>query len=82
MTAIELKNSFHHLIDSIENEGLLQKFYELMLRKKTSKDGALWSKLSGEEIGELLAANDESADPSSLVSHEEMKKKHFGRFKN
>ncbi len=76
MTAIELKNSFHHLIDSIENESLLQKFYELMLRKKTAKDGAIWGRLSDEEITELLAADQDSNDPSNLISHNDLRKKH------
>jgi hypothetical protein len=49
MTTLELKNNFHHLIDSIENENLLQEFYELMLRKRSSKDGRLWAMLSKDE---------------------------------
>jgi len=76
MTTIELKNNFHHLIDSIENENLLQEFYELMLRKRTSKDGRLWAMLSKDEIDELLLANEESDNPENLISHEEMKKKY------
>ncbi len=37
MTALELKNNCHHLIDIIENENLLQKFHELMLPKRSTK---------------------------------------------
>jgi hypothetical protein len=76
MTTLELKNSFHQLIDSIENENLLQKFYELMLRKRSIKDGALWAKLSQDEVDELLLANEESNDPENLIPNEEMKKKY------
>jgi len=76
MTTLELKNNFHHLIDSIENENLLRKFYELMLRKRASKDGMLWSKLSEDEINELLQANEESENPDNLIPHDEMKKKY------
>ena len=76
MTTLELKNNFHHLIDSIENENLLQEFYELMLRKRASKDGRLWAMLSKDEIEELLLANDESENPENLIPHEEMKKKY------
>ena len=76
MTTIELKNNFHHLIDSIENENLLKEFYELMLRKRTSKDGRLWAMLSKDEIEELLLANEESENPENLIPHEEMKKKY------
>ena len=76
MTTLELKNNFHHLIDSIENENLLKEFYELMLRKKASKDGRLWTMLSKDEIEELLIANEESENPDNLIPHEEMKKKY------
>jgi hypothetical protein len=76
MTTLELKNNFHHLIDSIENENLLKTFYELMLRKRASKDGRLWSMLSTDEIEELLTANEESENPDNLIPHEEMKKKY------
>ena len=76
MTTIELKNNFHHLINSIENEKVLQEFYELMLRKRTSQDGRLWAMLSTDEIAELLLANEESENPENLISNEEMKKKY------
>jgi len=76
MTTLELKNNFHQLIDSIENENLLEKFYELMLRKRYSKDGVLWSKLSKDEIDELLASNEEVENPDYQVSHDEMRKKY------
>jgi hypothetical protein len=76
MTTLELKNSFHQLIDSIENENLLQKFYELMLKKRSIKDGALWAKLSQDEVEELLLANEESNDPKNLITNEKMKKRY------
>ena len=76
MTAIELKNNFHHLIESIDNENLLKEFYELMLRKRTSKDGRLWAMLSKEEIEELLTANEESEYSENLIPNEEMKKRY------
>jgi hypothetical protein len=76
MTTLELKNNFHHLIDSIENENLLKEFYELMLRKKASKDGRLWAMLSEDEIEELLLANEDSENQDNIISHEEMRKKY------
>jgi hypothetical protein len=76
MTAIELKNNFHHLIDSIDNENLLQQFYELMLRKRGLKDGKLWNNLSKDEIEELLLANEESENPDNLIFHDDAKKKY------
>jgi len=76
MTTLELKHNFHQLIDSIENENLLEKFYELMLRKRYSRNGALWSKLTKDEIDELLASNEEVENPDNQISHDEMRNKY------
>ena len=76
MTTIEIKNNFHHLIDSIDNDSLLLKFYDLMSRKRESIDGSLWSRLTVDEQEELLAVEREIEDPKNLISHEVMKKKH------
>jgi len=76
MTTLELKKNFHHLIDSIENENLLQKFYELMLRRRFTKDGALWGTLSKDEMEELLLANEECENLENLIPHNEMKQKY------
>lgn len=77
VTTIELKQNFHQLIDSINNLDLLQQFYELMLRKKSLKDGKLWATLSEEEKDELLIANEESENPDNLIPNEEFKKQYI-----
>lgn len=76
MSALELKNEFHSLIDSINNEALLSKFYALLKRAKESKQGQLWATLSDEDQQELLLAEMESQDESQLISNEDMKKKY------
>ncbi len=76
MSTIELKKDFHNLIDSIDNENLLSKFYDLFKKRITSKEGQLWTRLSIENQEELLLAFEESKDPNNLISHEKMKKKH------
>lgn len=76
MNTIELKNNFHNLIDSIENETLLMNFYELMKKRSSTKEGQLWSRLNKQEQEELLLALEESENEVNLISHEEMKKKH------
>lgn len=76
MTTIELKNNFHHLIDSIDNEQLLLKFYDLMKSRTVTKEGKLWSRLTKDEQDELLIAFDESQKEEHLLSHDEMMKKH------
>jgi len=76
MTTTELKNNFHHLIDSIDNEYLLLRFYDLMKSRTNSKEGKLWSRLTKEEQEELLISLEESEKEENLLSHDEMMKKH------
>ncbi|MDP3914969.1 MAG: hypothetical protein Q8R96_14660 [Bacteroidota bacterium] len=76
MNTIELKQSFHHLIDSIDNENLLINFYDLIKKRSSAKEGQLWNKLTDQEQKELLLSLEESKNPENLIDHEEMKMKH------
>ena len=76
MDTVELKQSFHNLIDSIDNENLLMNFYELFKKRISTKDGKLWGRLTRKEQDELILALEESENPENLISQEEMKKKH------
>lgn len=76
MSTLEIKKSFHNLIDTIDNENILLFFYDMMKRKSSSKDGQIWNKLSVEQKEELLLSVKESENSDNLISHEEMKNKH------
>ena len=76
MNTIELKKSFHLLIDSIDNENLLLSFYDLLKQRTKAKDGRLWDKLDDKEQNELLDAVEESKSEENLISSDELKKKH------
>jgi len=76
MTIPELKNNFHNLIDSIENEQLLRRFYDLIQNRISAKDGDLWNQLTKEEKDELLIAFDESENDDNLISSKKAKEKH------
>jgi hypothetical protein len=76
MNTIELKNSFHSLIDSINNDTLLMNFYDLMKTRSSTKEGQLWNRLTNYEQEELLLSVEESENHENLISHKEMKKKH------
>ena len=76
METDQLKNNFHRLIDSIDNERILTKFFGLMSRTKDSVDGQLWSRLSKEDQEELLLSDIESDDTKNLISHSTIQKKH------
>ena len=76
MDTIELKQNFHHLIDSIDNENLLINFYDLIKKRTSAKEGQLWNKLTDQEQKELLLSLEESKNSENLIDHEEMKMKH------
>jgi len=76
MNTIEIKQSFHHLIDSIDNENLLLHFYDLMKKRSVAKEGQLWNKLTEQEQQELILSFEESKNPEKLIDHEDMKIKH------
>ena len=76
MTTIELKSRFHNLIDNINDEIILSKFYDLLSRAKDKKEGLLWDRLSQEERDELTLIEEESSDSTNLISNSEMQQKH------
>ena len=71
-----IKDDFHHLIDTIEDEQLLQHYYQLIQKINHDQNGRLWNNLREDEKKELLMAYDESFDSNNLLSHEEVKRQH------
>jgi hypothetical protein len=76
MKTSDIRNNFHSLIDRIDNELLLLKFYDLMVKSTTSKEGQLYDQLSEEQKKVLMLAEEESNDPANLISYNQQKKKH------
>ena len=76
MTTTELKSNFHKLIDNINNDNVLSKFYEILSNAKESKEGLIWSRLSPDEQQELILIEKESHYSENLISHSVMIKKH------
>jgi len=72
---MSIKEDFHHLIDTIEDEQVLNGYYQL-IKSNTGEYGQLWNNLTEEQKAELLIAYDESFDPQNLISHEDVKKQH------
>lgn len=59
MTTSELIN-FHNLIDDIEDESILYKFYDIISQAKDTKEGMLWNRLTKEEREELILIEKEA----------------------
>ena len=49
MKQSDIKTNFHHLIDEIDNEPLLMKLYDLLIKSRVQKEGELWNQLSQEK---------------------------------
>jgi hypothetical protein len=73
---MNIKEDFHHLIDTIDDEQLLKDYYQLIQRLNADQVGNLWSNLSETEKQELLSSYDESFDENNLISHEQVKQQH------
>jgi hypothetical protein len=73
---MNVKDDFHHLIDEIDDEKLLEDYYNLIQRLRMNQPGDLWNKLNQEQQQDLLLAYDESFDPANLISHELVKEQH------
>ena len=76
MKQSDIKTNFHHLIDEIDNEPLLMKFYDLLIKSRVQKEGELWNQLSKEQKNELLIAESESHYQKNLIDHKAQKAKH------
>lgn len=69
---MKTKEAFHRLIDNIEDEGLLNEYYNLISRLTNCKEGELWNSLTPEQKEEQMLSYEESKDPKNLISHEEV----------
>jgi L-lactate utilization protein LutC len=73
---MKIKDDFHHLIDTIEDEKLLKSYYQLIQTMNNELEGTLWNALSEKQKEELLLSYDESFDENNLISHEQVKLQH------
>ena len=76
MNTLEIKKSFHTLIDSIDNENILVLFYDILKSKSFPKEGQIWNRLTLEQREALMLSLKESENTENLLSHEDMKNKH------
>ncbi len=77
MTTTELKTNFHKLIDEINNDAVLNQFYEILSSTKDRKEGTLWNMLSLQEQKELIETEAESHKEENLISHKEITEKNL-----
>ena len=71
---MNVKEDFHHLIDTIEDEQVLVGYYQLVKQLSDNQNGQIWNTLTEEQQQEVLLSYDESFDEKNLISHEQVKK--------
>ena len=76
MTTLDIRTSLHKLIDRIDNETVLSRFYEILEKASTIEDGSHWNRLTNEERQELLLIEMETDSADNLISMETLKAKH------
>jgi hypothetical protein len=70
-----LKEDLHKLIDTTQDENLLEEIFMILSSRKDYAAGELWNNLSEDQRKEVLASNSEIGDGSAWLSNEEMKLK-------
>ncbi len=67
---MKIKDRFHKLIDSIDDEKDLHSYYLLIDQLQKTTSGKLYDALSHEEKEELLLSYEESYNSENLISHD------------
>ncbi|MCJ8164975.1 hypothetical protein MKJ04_08965 [Pontibacter sp. E15-1] len=70
-----IKEELHKLIDTTNDEKLLEDIFMILTGRRDYKEGSLWNGLSEEQKQEVLASENEIGDESAWTSHEEMKRR-------
>ena len=73
---MNIKEDFHHLIDTIEDEQLLTTYYHLVQQLTIGETGKIWNNLTDDQRKSIEESYEESFDEKNLISHEEVKKRH------
>lgn len=66
------REEFHKLIDEMEDEGLIDSYFELFLHLTKKNEGTLLHGLTNFEKAELIQSYIESHNSENLVKHEQV----------
>jgi len=75
MGTLELKANIHNIVESIQNEQLLQAVYDFLKLKENTQTGKIWNSVSQAERDEVLLAYEESKDKSNVIPISELFKR-------
>jgi hypothetical protein len=75
MTTIELRSKLHALIDSFQNEELLERVYDLLARTKEVRNQGVWSTMTEDQRERVLKAYETSFDVGKLSTTDQVMKR-------
>jgi hypothetical protein len=76
MNKTALKSNLHKMIDLIENQNLLEEYYNEMKAILEKSQGNIWDKLTEDQKKEVLLSYEESGDEKNLLLNEDVMKKY------
>ncbi len=75
MSTVELRTRLHTLIDSLNNEELLQRVHDLLAGSGEARGEGVWAAMTDEQGERVLKAYASSMDPRNLSATEEVLKR-------
>ncbi len=66
MKTVELRSNLHQLIDTIQDDSLLESLFEFLNENQNTQPGKLWNDLSQAQRQEILDAYEESENEENL----------------
>lgn len=73
---ILVRNNIQSLLSKIDDEVILQQFYNALLWFSKAEEEQLWNTLSASQQDEVLESYEESEHEENLITHEEVKLRH------
>ena len=70
-----IKEDLHKLIDTTNDEKLLEDIFMILSSRRDYRAGSLWAGLTEVQKQEVLASETEIGDESAWISQEEMKRR-------
>ena len=70
-----IKEDLHKLIDTTNDEKLLEDIFMILSSRKDYEAGSLWTSLTEAQKKDVLASESEIGDESAWLSQEEMKRR-------
>ncbi|PVY37907.1 hypothetical protein [Pontibacter virosus] len=70
-----IKEDLHKLIDTTNDEKLLEDIFMILSSRRNYKEGSLWASLTEAQKQDVLASESEISDESAWLTQEEIKRR-------